>query len=70
MAFQRRSSVRIGNGPSLLTVIYLVIGVVVAVNHHYDKGALHHIDAFINFVLATVLWPLVLLGTHFTVHVG
>ena len=68
MAFRRSSRLGSGNRPSLLGVIYLVIGILVAVNHHYDKGALHHIDAFINFVLATLLWPLVLIGVHFTAH--
>ncbi len=47
--------------PSLLGVVYLVVGLIVASNHHY----LTHIStvrAFFSAVLAIVLWPLVLLG--------
>ena len=46
---------------TLLFVIYLVIGVVVA----YDRDYLENLDRvrrLISAVLAIVLWPLVLLG--------
>ncbi|HEV3480145.1 MAG TPA: hypothetical protein VG144_11945 [Gaiellaceae bacterium] len=46
---------------TLLLVIYLVIGVVVA----YDRNYLENLDRvrrLISAVLAIVLWPLVLLG--------
>jgi hypothetical protein len=46
---------------SLLFVIYIVIGVVVA----YDRDYLENLDRvrrLISAVLAIVLWPLVLLG--------
>jgi hypothetical protein len=46
---------------SLLMVIYLVIGVVVA----YDRDYLENLDRvkrLISGILAIVLWPLVLLG--------
>ncbi len=46
---------------SLLLVVYMVIGVVVA----YDRNYLENLDRvrrLISAVLAIVLWPLVLLG--------
>ena len=46
---------------SLLVVIYLVVGVVVA----YDRDYLDNLDRakrLISAVLAIVVWPLVLLG--------
>jgi hypothetical protein len=47
--------------PSLLTIIYLVIGIVVASNRDYfvDVDGLRDILAAI---IAVVLWPLILLG--------
>ncbi len=49
------------------TVVYLLIGVIVAAAHHY----LTHIAALkplISAVLAIGLWPLVLLGINLHVH--
>jgi hypothetical protein len=46
---------------TLLLVVYLVIGVVVA----YDRNYLENLDRvrrLISAILAIVLWPLVLLG--------
>jgi hypothetical protein len=46
---------------TLLLVVYLVIGVVVA----YDRDYLENVDRvkrLISAVLAVVIWPLVLLG--------
>jgi hypothetical protein len=46
---------------SVLFVIYIVIGVVVAGGHHYFE----HLDALkpiASAVLAVLLWPLVLFG--------
>ena len=47
----------------LVTVIYLIIGLVIAVSHHY----LNHVTALkpiLSAVLAIALWPLVLLGIN------
>jgi hypothetical protein len=47
----------------LLTVAYLVIGVIVANSHHYFS----HVSGFkpiASAVLAVLLWPLVLLGVN------
>jgi len=46
---------------SLVGLVYLVIGLVVAANHHY----LNNLDALkpiLSALLAIVLWPLILLG--------
>ena len=50
----------------ILSVVYIVIGVVVAASHHYFA----HLDALkpiASAVLAVLLWPLVLFGVslHF-----
>ena len=47
--------------PSLLGIVYLVVGVAVAASHHYFK----HLDTIRTIgsaVLAVVLWPLLLIG--------
>jgi len=47
--------------PSLLLVVYLIIGVVVA----YSENYLENVDRtkrLISAILAVVLWPLILLG--------
>ena len=52
--------------PGLLGAIYLVIGIVIAANHHYFT----HIDGvkqLLSAVLATLLWPLVLLGVSLVI---
>jgi hypothetical protein len=45
---------------SLLALIWLIVGVVVAVQHGYITLAL--VKAILSAILAVVLWPLVLLG--------
>jgi Mn2+/Fe2+ NRAMP family transporter len=47
--------------PSLLTIIYLVIGVVVAANRNYF-GDIDGLQGILSAVLAVLLWPLILLG--------
>lgn len=47
--------------PSLLGVIYLVIGLIVASSHHYFAH-IHNIKEVVELVLAVLLWPLVLFG--------
>jgi hypothetical protein len=45
----------------LVGIVYLVVGLVVAANHHY----LRHLDTaklIVSGLLAILLWPLVLLG--------
>jgi hypothetical protein len=48
---------------TLVLVVYIVIGVVVASSHHYFV----HLNAprpIVSAVLAVVLWPLVLFGVN------
>jgi len=48
---------------SLLALIWLIIGVVVAVQRGYITLAL--VKAILSAILAIILWPLVLLGISF-----
>jgi len=52
---------------SLGTIIWLVVGVVIASSHHY-LNHLHTIKPIVSAVLAVVLWPLLLLGINLHVH--
>jgi hypothetical protein len=45
------------------TVIWLIIGVIVASSHHYLRNA-DALRPIVSAVLAIVLWPLVLLGIN------
>jgi hypothetical protein len=61
-SFTRRRS-----GVSWLTIIYLIVGAIVAASHHYWQN----IDTWktlLSAVLATILWPLLLLGINLHVH--
>lgn len=52
---------RRGRGVSLLTVVYVGIGVAIAASHHYFQ----HVNGWrgvLSAILAIFLWPLVLLG--------
>jgi len=54
---------RYGRGPSLFTILWVVIGIFVAIDHKYFK----HIDdiaAVLSAILAVLLWPLVLLDVN------
>ena len=54
-------------GVSWLVTIYLVAGGIVAASHHYWSN-LHTLKAVISAILATVLWPLVLVGISLHIH--
>jgi hypothetical protein len=45
------------------TVIYLIIGLVIAVSHHYLNNATA-LKPILSALLAIALWPLVLLGIN------
>jgi hypothetical protein len=45
-------------GVSIFTVVYLIIGVVVALSNGY---VIHNFGQLLSFLLAMFLWPLVLL---------
>jgi hypothetical protein len=46
---------------SIVSVVYLVVGVVVASSHHYLVHA-HSLKSLASAVLAVLLWPLLYLG--------
>jgi hypothetical protein len=54
-------------GMSWLTAIYLVIGGIVAATHNYWNNV-HTVKAIVSAVLATLLWPLLLVGINLHVH--
>ena len=49
-----------GRGPSLLTIAYLAIGVIIAADHKYFRDV-DRIREVAEAVLAVIAWPLVLL---------
>ena len=53
-------------GVSLFGVAYIIIGVVVALTNGY---AIHTIGELLSFLLAVLLWPLVLLNVNLHVAV-
>jgi len=54
-------------GVSWLAAIYLIAGGIVAATHHYWEN-LNTLKTIFSAVLATVLWPLILLGINLHVH--
>ena len=54
-------------GVSWLLTLYLVVGAIVAATHHYWSN-LHALKAWASAIIATVLWPLILLGVNLHVH--
>lgn len=55
------------NGISLGTLIWIVIGVVVALSHGYG---ITNFSSVLSFLLAMFLWPLVLLGVDLHINLG
>lgn len=51
----------------LLTLIYIVIGIIVAADHNYFDH-LNKIERILSAVLAILLWPLVLLDVNLHIH--
>lgn len=54
-------------GPSLLTLLYLIVGIVVAAENNYLKN-IDDIEAVLSLILAVVLWPLVLLDVNLHIN--
>jgi len=54
-------------GPSLLTIIYVVIGIFVAADHKYFKNV-DDIEAVLSAILAVLLWPLVLFDVNLRIR--
>lgn len=55
------------SGVSLGTLVWVVLGVVVALSHGY---AISNFSSIVSFVLAMFLWPLVLLGVDLHINLG
>jgi hypothetical protein len=53
-------------GVSLFGLLYIIIGVVVALTNGYS---IHTIGELLSFLLAVLLWPLVLLNVNLHVAV-
>lgn len=49
------------------TIIWLVVGVVLASSHHYFAHV-STLKPIVSAVLAVVLWPLLLLGVNLHIH--
>ena len=54
-------------GVSWFVALYLIIGGIVAATHHYWSN-LHHLKPIVSAVLATLLWPLLLVGVNLHMH--
>jgi hypothetical protein len=51
----------------VLLLVYLVVGAIVAATHHY-WSTLHNLKQIGSALLATVLWPLILIGVNLHIH--
>ena len=58
---------RRGAGVSWIAVIYLVAGGIVSATHNYWNN-LDSVKAIVSALLATVAWPLILLGVNLHIH--
>ena len=63
----RTASVGPRVGVSWLVVLYLVAGGIIAATHHYWSN-LQTLKAWVSAVIATVAWPLILLGVNLHIH--
>jgi hypothetical protein len=52
---------------SLLFVVWVAIGAVLAYTHHYWES-INTAKEVVSAVLAMLLWPLLLLGVHLHIH--
>ena len=52
---------------SIGTVIWLIVGAIVASSHHYFNH-LSALKPIISAILGVLLWPLILLGINLHVH--
>jgi len=50
-------------GPSLLALVYIGVGLVLAATHHYFQH-IHGWRGVLSAILAVFLWPLILLGIN------
>jgi hypothetical protein len=55
-------------GISLLPLIWIVVGIVVAATHHFFNH-LTTVGGILSAVLAVILWPLILLGVKIAIAI-
>ena len=55
------------SGVSLGSLIWIIIGVVVALSHGYP---IDNLSTLLSFLLAVFLWPLVLFGIPLHINLG
>jgi hypothetical protein len=67
MAYYSPTATRARPGIGLITLVYLVVGAIVAATHNYWSH-LNTIKQIASAVLATILWPLILLGINLHIH--
>jgi hypothetical protein len=67
MAYYAPTATRSRPAVSVLLLVYLVAGGIVAATHHY-WSQLHTFKQIASALLATVLWPLILLGINLHIH--
>jgi hypothetical protein len=67
MAYAPAATTRSRPGFSLLFVVYLVAGGIIAGTHHYWSNP-DSLKRIISAILATVLWPLILVGVNLHIH--
>ena len=61
------ATTRSRSGVSVLLLVYLVAGGIIAATHHYWSH-LHTFRQVASALLATVLWPLILIGVNLHIH--
>jgi hypothetical protein len=67
MSYYAPTASRARPGVSVLLLVYLVAGGIVAATHHY-WSQLHTFKQIASAVLATLLWPLILVGVNLHIH--
>ena len=63
MSYYAPTATRSRPGVSVLLLVYLVAGGIIAATHHYWSN-LHTVKAIVSAILATILWPLILVGIN------
>jgi hypothetical protein len=67
MPFATTAAPRARFGVSWIVALYFVIGGIVAATHHYWSNV-HTLKAIVSAILATVAWPLLLVGVNLHIH--
>ena len=67
MSYYAPTATRARPGVSVLLLVYLVAGGIISGTHHYWSH-LHTLKGWGSALLATVVWPLILLGVNLHIH--